>query len=49
MVGDMNHQIFRAKLPYNCQVLAVLFYNIHEVKLSISESANLTVYECNIF
>jgi hypothetical protein len=49
LVGDVNHQIFGAKLPSNRQVLAVLFYNMHEVKLSLSESADLAVQECNIF
>jgi hypothetical protein len=43
LVGNVNHQIFGAKLPSNRQVLAVLFYNMREVKLSLSESANLAV------
>lgn len=49
LVGDLNYQITGAKLPSNRQVLAVLFFNIREVKLSVSESANLVVRECIIF
>jgi len=41
LVGEANHQITGAKLPSNRQVLAVLFFNIREVKLTVSESANL--------
>lgn len=43
------HQINGAKLPSNRQVLAVYFYNIREVKLSVRESANLAIRECVIF
>lgn len=49
LVGDVNYQITGAKLPSNRQVLAVLFYNIREVKLTVSESANLVIRECIIF
>ena len=38
-----------AKLPSNRQVVAVLFFNMREVKLTISESANLVIWECIIF
>lgn len=49
LVGNVSHQIVGSKLPSNRQVLAVLFYSIREVKLTVSESANLAVRECNIF
>jgi hypothetical protein len=49
LVGDIKHQITGAKLPSNRQVLAVLFYNIREVKLTVTESANLVIRECIIF
>lgn len=49
LVGEANHQITGAKLPSNRQVLAVLFFNIREVKLTVSESANLVIRECIIF
>ena len=49
LVGDVYHQIKGAKLPSNRQVLAVLFFNIREVKLTVSESANLVIRECIIF
>jgi len=49
LVGDVQHQINGSKLPSNGQVLAVLFYNIREVKLTINESANLAIRECVIF
>lgn len=49
LVGDVNHQIKGAKLPSNRQVLSVLFFNIREVKLTVSESANLVIRECVIF
>lgn len=38
-VADVQHQINESKFPSN--ELAVLFYNIREVKLIINESANL--------
>lgn len=49
LVGDVSHQIAGFKLPSIRQVLSVLFYNIREVKLTVSESANLAIRECNIF
>ncbi|GBM25747.1 hypothetical protein AVEN_242012-1 [Araneus ventricosus] len=49
LIGSEHHQITGCKLPSNCQVLSLLFYNLHEVKLSIRESANLVVHECLIF
>ena len=49
LVGAANHQITGAKLPSNRQILAVLFFNIREVKLMVSESANLVIRECIIF
>lgn len=49
LVGDVNYQITGAKLPSNRQVLAALFFNIHEVKLTVSESAYLVIRECIIF
>lgn len=42
LVGYVNHQVVGPKLPSNRQVLAVLFYNIREVKLTVSASAHLT-------
>ncbi|GBM63821.1 hypothetical protein AVEN_262707-1 [Araneus ventricosus] len=47
--GDIKHQITGSKLPSNGQVLAVLFYNIREVNLTVNESANLAIRECIIF
>lgn len=49
LVGNINHQITGAKLPSKRQVLEVLFYNIREVKLTVSESSNLVIRECLIF
>ncbi|CAG9783921.1 unnamed protein product [Diatraea saccharalis] len=49
LVGLPSNQINGAKLPSNRQVLSVLFYNIREVKLTVSESANLVIRECTIF
>lgn len=49
LVGDAKHQITGSKLPFNGQVLAVLFYNIRNVNLSVNESANLTIRECIIY
>ena len=43
------HQITGAKVSSNRQILAVLFFNIREVKLTVSESANFVIRECNIF
>lgn len=49
LVGDIKHQITGSKLPSNGQVLAVLFYNIRKVNLSVNERANLTIRECIIY
>lgn len=49
LIGGVIHQIKGSKLPSNGQVLAVLFYNIREVNLTVNESANLTIRECIIF
>lgn len=49
LIGNVKYQISGSKLPSNGQVLAVLFYNIREVKLSVNESANLTIRECIIY
>ncbi|GBN76602.1 hypothetical protein AVEN_207595-1 [Araneus ventricosus] len=49
LIGSERHQITGCKIPSNRQVLSVLFYNLHEVKLSIRESANLVVRECLVF
>lgn len=49
LIGLPSHQINGAKLPSNRQVLAVLFYNIREVKLTVRESANLVIREVIIF
>jgi len=49
LIGLPSHQITGAKLPSNRQVLSVLFYNIRQVKLTLSESANLVTRECLIF
>ncbi|GBO15088.1 hypothetical protein AVEN_63368-1 [Araneus ventricosus] len=49
LIGSERHQITGCKLPSNRQVLSMLFYNLHEVKLSIRENANLVVRECLIF
>lgn len=49
LVGSPSYQINGAKLPSNRQVLSVLFYNIREVKLTVSESANLVIRECIIY
>ena len=43
LVGAANHKIMGAKLPSNRQILAVLFFNIREVKLIVSERANLVI------
>ncbi|GBN80676.1 hypothetical protein AVEN_178285-1 [Araneus ventricosus] len=49
LIGSERHQITGCKLLSNRQVLSALFYNLHEVKLSIRESANLVERECLIF
>ena len=48
-VGAANHQLTGGKLPSNRQILEVLFFNIREVKCTVSESANLVIRECIIF
>ncbi|GBM12833.1 hypothetical protein AVEN_247602-1 [Araneus ventricosus] len=49
LIDSERHQITGCKLPSNRQVLSVIFYNLHEVKLSIRESASLVARECLIF
>lgn len=49
LIGDVKHYITGSELPSNGQVLAVLFYNIRKVNLSVNESANLTICECIIY
>ena len=49
LVWAANHQITGTKLPSNGQILGVLFFNIREVKLTVSESENLVIRECIIF
>lgn len=49
LIGLPSFQINGAKLPSNRQVLSVLFHNIREVKLSVSESANLVISDCIIY
>ena len=48
LVRAANHQIMGAKRPSNRQVLAVLFFNIRKVKLTVNESANIVICECII-
>ncbi|GBN02054.1 hypothetical protein AVEN_83833-1 [Araneus ventricosus] len=48
-IGDIKHKITGSKLPFNGQVLAVLFYNIREVNLTVNESVNFAIRECIIF
>ena len=43
LVVAANHQIKGAKLPSNRQILAVLFFNIREVKMTVSEGANIVI------
>lgn len=49
LIGEAKHQITGSKLPSNRQVLAVLFYNIRQVNLTLNESANLSLRECVIY
>lgn len=49
LIGGVNHQITGSKLPCNRQVLAVLFYNIRVVNLTVNASANLAIRECIIY
>lgn len=49
LIGHYTSQIVGNKLPSNKQVLHVLFFNMREVKLSLRESAALTIKEASIF
>lgn len=49
LIGHMSHQITGNKLPSNCQVLRVLFYNMRQVKLMKREAASLTIREVLLF
>ncbi|XP_073410402.1 uncharacterized protein [Dendrobates tinctorius] len=49
LVGYPIHQITGCKLPSNRQVLCALFYNLRTVKLTVRESAKLTIREVFIF
>lgn len=39
LVEEVNHQITGAKFPSNRQILAALFFNFRNIKLTVSESA----------
>lgn len=41
LIGYVKHQMTGSKLPSNRQVLAVLFYNIREVNLSVNERSKI--------
>lgn len=49
MIGECSHQIVGSKLPFNRQVLQVLFYNMRFVKLTAKKSAKLAVDAVTIF
>lgn len=49
LIGHYTSQMIGNKLPSNRQILRVLFYNIREVKLSVHESAKLTIKEVSVF
>ncbi|GBO02496.1 hypothetical protein AVEN_201930-1 [Araneus ventricosus] len=49
LIREIEHQITGSKLPSNGQDLAVLFYNIREVNLTVNERSNLAIRECIIF
>lgn len=49
LVGYPIHQITGCKLPSNRQVLCALFYNLRTVKLTLRDSAKLTIREVFIF
>lgn len=49
LLGHEYGQILGSKLPSNKQVLCVFFYNHRSVKLSIRESARLTIKEASVF
>lgn len=48
-VRHYTSQMIRNKLQSNRQVLKELFYNIRNVKLSVHESAKLTIKEASMF
>lgn len=48
LIDHDESQIIGAKLPSNGQVLRVLFYNLHKVKLNLRSSAHLAVKEVEI-
>lgn len=49
LIGHYTSQIIGNKLPSIRQALLVLFYNMREVKLSLRESATLTLKEVSVF
>lgn len=49
LVGSIFNQIVGSKLPSIKQVLSVLFYNMHVVKLNLHESSKLVIKEVIIF
>jgi len=49
LIGTSSHQLVGCKLPSNKQVLSVLFFNIREIMLSLSESVRLVIDETLIF
>lgn len=49
LVGAMKNQILGSKLPSNQDCLSVLFNNMRNVRLNLSEAANLVIDECEIF
>lgn len=46
LYGNIKYLIM---LLFNVQLLEVLFFDIREVKFTVSECANLVVRECIIF
>lgn len=48
-IGHEYSQLLGSKLPSNKQVLCVFFHNHNTVKLSIRESASLTIRELSVF
>lgn len=49
LIGTMKNQITGSKLPSRRDILSVLFYNLHEVRLDLHASAALVIDECLIF
>lgn len=49
LIGSYSSQIVGSKLPSKGQVLKVLFFNLRQVKLDITESARLAVREVILF